>query len=487
MGQTGTILSFLRARPSSDDWTQQELAEFYRVESALLQHGLLVSTDRGLSDEGDPWFVFCRSETEEVIAHFAKIDGYYLVVSSAFSGVAQGRDFKKLIRELMEAHPLMLPRKTGTEHNVFVHPAATLAALLAASYIVGSDKDADIQDVSAAHHEKTSAFWLNLRHDFAILSAVAIAATWMEHQVEGAFDFGKELTVGHEAGHNAGSSAADALHFSDLLLADAILPQLQDDGAATHGIQDHSGNAFAFGGASDPTPLMSKFAVQSTVGHDATTSITVDSRATAHADNGNPNYGASPYDSDLPIQASDSPVDLELHHHPVGSGTGLSATTLGDPTAHMATSGMPVTSNAGTELNPAPSVSVSTSSPTTSDLQVSQVSMLSTSSSSGSATSAPQDSTQAPEDSPAPQDSTEQAVIDSAPTQTSLGVSAPGAHTQSLAAAHVALATHTLDVVPVTHIDVVPVTHIVSLQATDVALHIEPVHVVGIMSQTHHM
>src|SRR5262249_12565263 len=135
MAQTGRVLSFLGARQSSNDWTQQELAEFYRVESALLQNSLLVVTDRGLSDEGDPWFVFCLSENEEVIAHFARIDGYYFVVSSAFSGVARGRDFKLLVRELMEAHPLMLPGNRGCGQKIFLHPAASLAALLAASYL----------------------------------------------------------------------------------------------------------------------------------------------------------------------------------------------------------------------------------------------------------------------------------------------------------------------------------------------------------------
>ena len=48
------------ARPRSRDRTSQELAEFYRVESALIQGGMKISTDRGVSDEGDPWFVFCR-------------------------------------------------------------------------------------------------------------------------------------------------------------------------------------------------------------------------------------------------------------------------------------------------------------------------------------------------------------------------------------------------------------------------------------------
>src|SRR6516164_1753268 len=123
MEYKGRVLAFQRPRTSSGDWTQQELAEFYRVESVLLQNGLLVGTDRGRSDEGDPWFVFYRSESEEVITHFARIDGYYLVAASAFSGIARGRDFKLLVRELMEAHPLMLPRNDQPGQKVFLHPS----------------------------------------------------------------------------------------------------------------------------------------------------------------------------------------------------------------------------------------------------------------------------------------------------------------------------------------------------------------------------
>ena len=47
-----------------------------------MQSGLSVTTDRGISDEGDPWFVFCREDNDEVIAHFARIDCEYVVASS---------------------------------------------------------------------------------------------------------------------------------------------------------------------------------------------------------------------------------------------------------------------------------------------------------------------------------------------------------------------------------------------------------------------
>src|SRR5579863_4682664 len=45
------------------DWTQRELSEFYRVESALIQAGMALETERGVTDEGEPWFVFCRADT----------------------------------------------------------------------------------------------------------------------------------------------------------------------------------------------------------------------------------------------------------------------------------------------------------------------------------------------------------------------------------------------------------------------------------------
>ncbi len=69
---------FGRRRATPRDWSTPEIAEFYRVEAALLQAGLRVTSDRGLTDEGDPWFIFCRAEDDEVIIHLARIDGTVL-------------------------------------------------------------------------------------------------------------------------------------------------------------------------------------------------------------------------------------------------------------------------------------------------------------------------------------------------------------------------------------------------------------------------
>ena len=53
------------------------------------RQGFSVATEQGVSDEGEPWFVFCRADNEEVIAHFARIDGEYVIVSN-FLGIRSG-------------------------------------------------------------------------------------------------------------------------------------------------------------------------------------------------------------------------------------------------------------------------------------------------------------------------------------------------------------------------------------------------------------
>ena len=87
---TATVLSFFRRSAAPCDWSTQELAEFYRVESALVQAGMHIDSDRGMTDEGEPWFVFCRVEDDEVVIHFARIGGKYVISAPAYCGNASG-------------------------------------------------------------------------------------------------------------------------------------------------------------------------------------------------------------------------------------------------------------------------------------------------------------------------------------------------------------------------------------------------------------
>ena len=79
---TSKVLSFVHRVEDQSGWTNAELAELYRVEHALVQAQVLVETDCGVTDEGDPWFVFCRPGGE-VVVHATRFGGLYRLYSPA--------------------------------------------------------------------------------------------------------------------------------------------------------------------------------------------------------------------------------------------------------------------------------------------------------------------------------------------------------------------------------------------------------------------
>ena len=175
MLQSNQVLSFFRASERGD-WSQRELEEFYRVEDALTKTGVGISTDRGLTDEGEPWFVFFRQDNEEVIVHFARIGGEYVVASNFTEAVFRGRNFQTLVRELLDSHPYVLPKQHSSRSTVFLHPATLLAALVVTGYVNSSELNATADDGNP--QEKSFGWFLN-RHDLAATySAIVIASVW---------------------------------------------------------------------------------------------------------------------------------------------------------------------------------------------------------------------------------------------------------------------------------------------------------------------
>src|ERR1700730_11393368 len=122
------LLSFFRPAASvRGDWSTQEVAEFYRVEAALVQAGISVLVDRGVSDEGDPWFVFCRAVDGEVIVHFARIAGDYLIAADSIGRTFRGSDFRRLLSEFVSLNPTLIPMPAARGARLLLHPASLLA------------------------------------------------------------------------------------------------------------------------------------------------------------------------------------------------------------------------------------------------------------------------------------------------------------------------------------------------------------------------
>ncbi len=139
----GAVISFFRpASTSQGGWSQQELAEFYRVEAALIRAGLQIGSEQGLSDEAEPWFVFCRPDGDAIM-HFARIDGSYVIASEVLDSPMRGSDFRALINQVAQRYPELLPIPQGADGTkLSVHPAALLAALVAAAALSLSPQDA---------------------------------------------------------------------------------------------------------------------------------------------------------------------------------------------------------------------------------------------------------------------------------------------------------------------------------------------------------
>ncbi|MDC0400180.1 hypothetical protein OAN59_10815, partial [Alphaproteobacteria bacterium] len=120
-------------------WSNQELSEFYRILDILDKAGVAVESDQGLSDEGDPWFVFCHRDKSQVVAHFARIDGVFYSISGFSQSIYKGSDIRQVVDQMLASHPLMVPRVDGNS-RLFMHPSAVLTAFVVASFFLTVDE-----------------------------------------------------------------------------------------------------------------------------------------------------------------------------------------------------------------------------------------------------------------------------------------------------------------------------------------------------------
>lgn len=142
-----TAFPVLKRQPTSyplnsGDWSNQELADLYRVEALLVQAGMRLETERGLTDEDDPWFVFC-SQDGDVFVHLARIDGRYLLDSPGLGAPIRGDDFNALVDMFIRHQAATAPAGnvvrfrpgSGKDGIVRLHPAMMMAALIWTLYL----------------------------------------------------------------------------------------------------------------------------------------------------------------------------------------------------------------------------------------------------------------------------------------------------------------------------------------------------------------
>ena len=119
-------------------WNNQDIADFYRAVDILRQAGLDTEVDSGATDEGDPWFVFIKPETGDVLAHFAQVDGQFIAVSSLNHEVYRGPNIRSIVDQMLDRYPALLPQQKAGG-RLFLHPTAAISAFLAAAFILNVD------------------------------------------------------------------------------------------------------------------------------------------------------------------------------------------------------------------------------------------------------------------------------------------------------------------------------------------------------------
>lgn len=149
------VLSFFQGGSKPVDWSNQELANFYKVEHILLQNGVLIDVDRGTTDEGDPWFVFCYRDGD-VFLHFARVRGGYLAAGPHIAHPVWSKDFTELLRLLQDRVPFILPGNSGNGATVLMHPSVLLIAAVAAYFYQSATTKADEQAAYGAALTRTN-------------------------------------------------------------------------------------------------------------------------------------------------------------------------------------------------------------------------------------------------------------------------------------------------------------------------------------------
>jgi hypothetical protein len=149
------VLTF--SSDTTQGWSNQELADFYRTHRLLALAGIATEIDHGKTDEGDPWCVFMDAQNE-VFVHFSRFDGVCMVSSQVQDKPIWGNSLADLITEFSKSvqpaaqaghNPKNIVSIVGRSRNtVMIHPAAALAALVWSIYLMSDELVAAIPSMA---------------------------------------------------------------------------------------------------------------------------------------------------------------------------------------------------------------------------------------------------------------------------------------------------------------------------------------------------
>jgi hypothetical protein len=141
------VLPF-RRRATPRDWTEQDKAEFYRVIDVLGRAGILLELEMGLTDEDEPWAVFCTVDAGEPVVHIARLGAHYILAATTLADPLRGPDLRGLVRVALQDVPAAIMPGSGPGALV-LHPAALLLVLVATCWFQAAHATETAPDIAA--------------------------------------------------------------------------------------------------------------------------------------------------------------------------------------------------------------------------------------------------------------------------------------------------------------------------------------------------
>jgi len=118
------------------DWSQQEVADFYRAHRLLAENGADIGIDRGISDIGEPWLVFFDVTSQDVFLHIARIDDCCHLICGPLNLRLTAADITALIAKFESSVRSYFSVRADQASNVVIHPAARIIMSISAIFLL---------------------------------------------------------------------------------------------------------------------------------------------------------------------------------------------------------------------------------------------------------------------------------------------------------------------------------------------------------------
>ena len=98
-------------------WSKHEFDLLLGAAKFLRSEGARLITDYGVTDEGEPWFVFCAPESGEVLVHFARIAGEYLACVPFSNQTLAGPGLHAVLDKFLQSRCIVWPMFIAKERQ----------------------------------------------------------------------------------------------------------------------------------------------------------------------------------------------------------------------------------------------------------------------------------------------------------------------------------------------------------------------------------